>query len=274
MLASSLLPARAFAQEAAAGPDAKAPSGTIITLGGFGAMGPRFEGSRRMGWDFIPLFDIRDVGDKDWLNLPRDGIDVTIFETESFRAGLVGNFRWERDTNSLVRWRDPNALAQARGFRHMGSIDLSLEGGLFAELWPAHWLRTRIEARDAFYGASGLVADLSTDLVLEPLSALTWTIGPRLSLGDARFMKSYYGVDATQSARSGLAPYDAGAGIRSVGAGSMLRYKVSDSLSTFAFVEYQRLSDIAVESPLISRKGSPDQTTFGLGTSISFTVGK
>ncbi len=97
------------------------------------------------------MFDIRDATDKEWLNLPRDGIDISIFETNTFRAGLVGNFRWSRDTNTLIR-----------GYRHVSNIDLSMEGGLFAELWPTHWLRTRIEAREAVFGATGLTADLST----------------------------------------------------------------------------------------------------------------
>lgn len=259
MLAPFSARAQAPTEAAAA---AKAPSGYVVTLGGFGALEPRFEGSRRSSWGFIPVFDVRDAGDKEWLNLPRDGIDYALFETDRFRAGVVGNFRWERDTNSLIR-----------GFRHVGDVNLSLEGGLFAELWPADWLRTRIEAREAVFGASGLTADLSLDLVTTPLPAFTWTAGPRLSLGDKRFMTSYYGVDSAQSAHSGLAEYRADAGIRSVGAGSMLRYKVTENFSALAFVEYQRLSDVALDSPLITRKGSPNQTTIGIGSSISFNIG-
>lgn len=253
------MPARAGDPDAA---DAKPKGGTIITLGGSGVLEPRFEGARRMSFGFIPLFDMRDAGDKEWLNLPRDGIDYALVETDTFRAGLVGSFRWERDTNSLVR-----------GFRRVADIDLSLEAGLFAELWPAQWLRTRVEAREAVFGAQGLTADLSADVVTDLLPALTWTAGPRLSVGDARFMTSYYGVDAVQSLRSGLPAYKATAGVRSLGVGTMLRFKASDTVAYHAFVEYQRLSDIPMDSPLISHRGAPDQTTIGIGSSISFTIG-
>ena len=45
-------------------------------------------------------------------------------------------------------------FAAPRGYKRVGdsksSIELSLEGGLFAEVWPKDWLRTRIEAREAF----------------------------------------------------------------------------------------------------------------------------
>lgn len=266
LLAAMLAPVAACAQVASepALPDAPkvAAKGYVVTLGGFAAYEPRFEGARRHTWGFVPMFDVRGAGDKEWLNLPRDGIDFAIFETETFRAGLVGNFRWGRDTNTLVR-----------GFRHVASIDLSMEGGVFAELWPAQWLRTRIEAREAFLGATGLTADLSVDLVTTPAPALTWTAGPRLSLGDARFMTSYYGVDASQAARSGLAEYKADAGIRSVGVGTMVRYKWSETVSNHVFIEYQHLSDVALDSPLITHRGSANQTTVGIGTSINLSIG-
>ena len=260
VLATALGASVARAQEAGAEPGKK--SGTIVTLGGFAALAPRFEGARRSEWGFIPLFDLRDAGAREWLSLPRDGVDLALIEASVFRAGLVGNFRWQRDTNSLVR-----------GFRHVGDIDLSLEGGGFAEFWPAPTLRTRAELRQAVLGAKGLVADLSADVVLRPTPALTFTAGPRLSLANQTFMDSYYSVDAVQAIHAGLPAYNASAGIRSFGAGTMLRYKASDAISHFAFIEYQRISQTAFDSPLVSRRGSPDQTTIGIGTSVSFTIG-
>lgn len=237
-------------------------SGYIITLGGFADVEPKFEGSRRYRVGFLPLFDVREANAKEWLNLPRDAVDFALFETESLRAGVVGNGRWGRDTNSLVR-----------GYHHVGDINLSLEAGGFAEWWPYRFLRSRVEVREALVGANGAVCDLSADIVTHPLDALTWTAGPRLSLADANFMKSYYSVNAQQATRSGLPEYAAAAGTRSVGVGSMLRYKWNDGLSNIAFIEYQRIADSAFDSPLISRRGSPNQTTVGIGTSVSFSVG-
>lgn len=235
----------------------------IITVGGFGALEPRFEGARHSRWGYQPLFDIRKEGDREWLNLPRDGFDFALYETDSFRAGLVANGRWERDVNSL-----------RRGFRRVSSVDLSIEAGVFAELWPSDYLRTRLEVREAVLGASGIVADASADLVLRPIPQLTWTAGPRLSLADSGFMNSYYAVSPQQAVTSGLPAYALGAGVRSFGAGTMLKHKLTDSVSTMAFWEYQRIADPAYSSPLISKRGTPNQSTFGLGLSYSFTVGK
>ena len=95
----------------------------------------------------------------------------------------------------------------------------------------------------------------------------------------ARLVNAYYGVSPQQSTASGLRPFDASAGLRAYGAGTFAKYKWSDQLSTMAYVEYERLSGEAQESPLLSttpgvaHHGSPDQLTFGLGLSYSFTVG-
>ncbi len=235
----------------------------IITVGGFGALEPRFEGARRSRWGYQPLFDIRKEGDREWLNLPRDGFDFSLYETDTFRAGLVGDGRWERDVNSI-----------RRGFRRVSSVDLSIETGVFAEMWPSDYLRTRLEIREAVLGANGLVADASADFVVRPLPQLTWTAGPRLSVADSGFMRSNYAVSPQQALASGLTPYVPSAGVRSYGAGSMLKHKLTDNVSTMAFWEYQRLADPAYASPLIWKRGTPNQTTIGLGLSYAFTVGK
>jgi len=253
----------AHAQELSDQSSAARQSGWVVTLGGYGDLEPKFEGARHQGLWFHPIIDYRDVGSREWLSLPNDGFDFPLIVTEGFRAGPVVNGRWERDVSSLVR-----------GFRRVRSIDLSAEAGVFAEWWPVEYLRTRVEVRDAVFGARGIVADLSTDGVWRPGDRWTLSAGPRLSLADAAFMQSYYSVDTAQSIRSGLPVYSAPAGIRSFGAGSLAKYKWSESISTMAFVEYQRLWTAAAESPLIDDRGSPNQLTVGVGMSFTFVVGR
>jgi outer membrane scaffolding protein for murein synthesis (MipA/OmpV family) len=254
--------ASALALEAAPVEGSPAPSGGILTIGAFGDLEPRFEGARRHSFGLHGIIDYRSNGAREWLSLPNDGYDFALIETENFRAGPVVNGRWERDVSSLVR-----------GFRRVGSINLSGEGGVFAEWWPLDSLRTRGEVRDAVIGARGLIADLSADLVWRPQERWTLTAGPRLSLADASFMRSYYSVDAQQSLASGLPVYTAPQGLRSTGAGSMVKYKWSETVSTMAFAEYQRFAGPAAESPLIETRGSPNQLTIGLGVSYNFAVG-
>ena len=239
----------------------KSGPGTIVTLGGYGIMTPKFEGAKHQELAFKPAFGFRKPGARVWLDLPNDGLEYEFVETDNFRAGAVGNIRFQRDTNSLVR-----------GFKRIRNVDLSVEAGGFAEFWPSDWLRTRVEVRDGVIGANGIVADLSADFVWKPTARWTATAGPRVSFADQTFMDEYYSIDAAQSATSGLAQYKADAGLRSYGAGVSARYKWSDAWTTMGFVEYTRLAKNAADSPLIDDRGSPDMFTVGIGAKYSFHV--
>ena len=239
-----------------------APAGTIITIGGYGLMTPKFEGAKSDELAFRPIVSWSKPGSRIWLDLPNDGLDYEVVEGDNYRAGVVGNLRFQRNTD----------LLRPRGFKRVGSTDLSVEAGGFAEFWPTPNLRTRAELRDALFGAQGLIADFSADVVLFPTERLTLTGGPRLSLADQTFMDSYYSITSAQAASSGMTQFKADAGLRSYGLGASARYQLTDDIMTLAFVEYQRLSGSAGESPLIEQRGSPDQFTFGLGMKYSFHV--
>src|SRR5262249_31523220 len=116
----------AWAQQSVWVTETQSDAGWIITLGGYGDLEPKFEGARHHTFWFHPIIDVRAVGSREWLSLPNDGFDFPLILTDSFRAGPVVNGRWERDVSSLVR-----------GFRHVSTIELSAEAGVFAEWWPA-----------------------------------------------------------------------------------------------------------------------------------------
>ncbi|MES1179623.1 MAG: MipA/OmpV family protein, partial [Hyphomicrobium sp.] len=149
-------------------------------------------------------------------------------------------------------------------------IDLALEVGAFVEYWPTDFWRTRLEARNAVYGAEGWVFDLSSDIVWHPASQWTLAAGPRLSIADNDYMNAYYGIDGGESRSLHLAKYDASAGVRSTGAGIYAEYKWTAQLSTMASFEYERLVGSAADSPLVRDDGSPDQFTFALGAKYQF----
>ena len=240
----------------------KSTSSTIVTLGGYGLSVPKFEGARSDELSFRPIFGWRSPGDRVWLDLPNDGLEREFFETDNFRAGAVGNLRYERNTGTLG----------PRGFKKIGKVDLSIEAGGFAEYWPSPMLRTRAELRDAVIGANGIIADFSADAVIHPAARWTLTGGPRISFADQSFMQSYYGVTSAEAAATGLAPFKASAGLRSYGAGTSARYQITDDLTGLAFVEYQKLAGDAGNSPLIDDRGSTDQFTVGLGLKYQFRV--
>ena len=116
------------------------------------------------------------------------------------------------------------------------------EVGGFFDYWPTRWLRARVELRQGIGGHHGVVSDETVDVVV-PVSP-QWTLsgGPRLTVATADANRPYFGIDAAQSAASGLPVFDVGGGVRSFGAGTQARYQWNAQWASHAFVEYTRLT--------------------------------
>lgn len=237
------------------------PNLWIVTVGGWATLEPSAEGATSLRAAGRPLLGWRRADSKDWMVLPNDGFDFDLIETGTFRAGPVASWSWMRSGTLL-----PRGYRRALGFG-----DLSLEAGVFAEYWPADWLRTRAEVRDSVWGGKGWIAELNVDGVWRPAQDLTITGGPRVSLADGQFMATYYGVTPEQSAMSNLPLYSSSPGLRSVGAGAAVKRDWTPGWSTMTFVEYERLVGAAGDSPLLDAHGTAHQATVGVGASYSFT---
>ena len=229
-----------------------------ITLGAEGRVEPIFQGSKRYELHPYPLFDLRRYGTPERFHGPRDGLGVGLIEGSNFLIGPVGQLKMQR------RERDDTVLTG------LGDVPWALELGGFAEYWWMPWLRTRAEVRQGVTGHHGVVADLFADAVVPVNPQLTLSGGPRVTLATGAATRPYFSITAVQSAASGLPIFDAEGGVRSVGAGTQARYFWTQQFATHAFVEYERLTDDAANSPLVTQRGSPNQFTIGLGATRSF----
>ncbi len=232
-----------------------------VTLGVEGRALPKFEGSDNMRFLPVPVFDIRRAGTPRRFKSARDGASIGIIEGENFRLGPTLKVRLPRNEG------DDSAL------RGLGDIKFAIEAGAFAEYWVTPWLRTRGEIRQGFNGHHGIVGDITADAVYRMTPQFTWSFGPRLSLESAKTMQTYYGIDAQQSLLSGLPAYNPSGGLRSVGAGTLVRYEWTPAWATYAFFEYERLIGPAADSRLVRLRGSRDQVTTGIAVTYSFDVG-
>jgi MipA family protein len=232
-----------------------------ITVGVEGKVEPIFLGSKDFTVRPNPLFDIRRYGTPERFRAPRDGISVALFESSNFQIGPVGQIRIGRRESD-----DPAAL------HGLGNVPWAGEIGAFAEYWFMPWLRARAEVRQGVTGHHGLVADLTADAVVPVTRQLTLSAGPRATLVTAAANRPYFSIDDIQSAASGLPVYSAGGGLRSVGAGAQARYFWTPQIATHVFVEYDRLTGDAADSPLVTQRGSPNQLTIGFGVTRSFDI--
>jgi len=264
----TLVPAMAAAGLIVAGPAsaqseppraAPAPDWTL-TLGVEGRVLPSFEGSDRYIFAPYPVFDVRRAGTPRRFSSPRDGISAALVNIGQFRLGPTGKILLPRKESD-----DP-------ALRGLGDVDWTVELGLFAEYWWQPWLRTRAEVRQGIGGHYGVVAELTADVVIPASERLTLSAGPRLKLATGAALKPYFGVDAMQSVNSGLPVYDPSGGVRAYGLGAQARYQWTPQWATNLFVEYDRLVGDAAKSPILSRNGSANQVTVGIGVSYTFDI--
>lgn len=259
------LPSRALALVLSAASSATPPAAfaddrpQIVTIG-LWTIGQRVApGAEEFDFALKPIIDIRDADATPRLHLPGDNGGPTLFRSGAFHLGPSLNFVASRKAGD-----DP-------AFRGLGDVDWAFEAGVFAELWLSSHLRTRVEVRRGFNGHEGVVANLAADLVVRPTSHLTLSIGPRVELGNAEYVSTYFGVSTAQAATSGLAAFEAGGGLVSTGVAGSAAYVLNREWTLLGYIETGRLLGDAGDSP-ITRRGTGDLVTFGGGLTYSFAI--
>ncbi len=231
-----------------------------VQVGVEGGMTPVFAGSKNYLFSPVPIFSIQRAGSPERFRSPRDSASVALFDTGDFRAGVAGRLDGGRTASS------------DKALRGLGDVGTTLELGGFAEYFPVDWFRARVEVRNGFGGYSGVVGDLSADVIMPLTERITFAAGPRFSFKDASAMSPFFSVDAAQSRASGLPQYSVNGGSYSTGAGASVRYQLTTQWEMHSYAEYERLTGGAADSPLVKLRGSPDQMTVGVGASYSFGV--
>ncbi|PPD16207.1 MAG: hypothetical protein CTY25_02045 [Methylobacterium sp.] len=235
-----------------------APRTWNVTVGASVGAGPSYFGSNRYSASVSPIFSFqRGVGSR-WLSVADDNIAFGLIGGQNWRAGFTGKFLGER--------RESRDFA----LRGLGNVGFGAEIGGFAEYYPLPWLRARAELRRGFAAHEALVGDLKLDFFTRFDDRWTVSIGPRVTLAGRDFTQTYLGVNAAQSARSGLPQFRAGDGILSYGLHAQVTYQWTPRFETSLFVEATRLAGDAARSPLIRQRGSENQVT--VGTSLRWTI--
>lgn len=229
-----------------------------LTLGAAGYVAPRFEGaSGNLAFYGQPIVSLSKVGKSAPFSSRNDNISFAFVDTDQFRFGANGKLLFARKDND-------------RDLRGLGTVPWGGELGVFADYYATNWLRLRAEVRHGLAAHWGVVGDLSADAFYDITPALRISGGPRMSLGTSGYFKPYFGVNAFQSANSGLAVYKASGGVKSVGFGGALTWKTTDKVTTSLFAEYTRLTGPAASSSLVKQRGSENQYMIGVSATYRF----
>lgn len=230
----------------------------IVTAGGTVQYGPRYEGAHTRGLSGAPSLSWRRATEPEKFSAPDDSFDLSLFSAGRFEAGLAGAYRGARSAH---------AIPELKGLR---SREWALEAGGYAEYWILEdVLRARFEVKRGVRGHFGFTADLGADYVRR-LGPFALSLGPRLALGDRRFMQTYYGVSAAEAAGGRVSVYSPRAGARFAGALVSASYKPNGDWRLSSFVRYDRMIGQALASPLVSDLGRRNQITVGFGFERNF----
>jgi len=229
-----------------------------LTIGAAGLVAPSFEGSKDWIFKVSPVISLGRQGSAVRFSSRNDSASFGFVDTGVFRAGIAGKlvFRRDEETDDALKGLDP--------------VKFGVEAGGFVEVYPTDNIRLRGEVRRGIRSHSGVVADVAVDVFDDLSPTIRVSGGPRLSLASADYFDAYYGVSAGESARSGLPRYTPGGGIKSVGAGAAITWKTTDKITTSFFTEYVRLLGPAADSPLVERRGSPNQLSVGVSATYRF----
>jgi outer membrane scaffolding protein for murein synthesis (MipA/OmpV family) len=228
------------------------------TVGIGGEYRPDFQGSKNWMLIPIPIFSVRRAGSMGGFRGPRDGASIALIDFGDLRVGPAAKFVAARNS------KDHSELSG------LGDVKAAFELGGFVEYYAVDWLRLRGDLRQGIGGHQGVVADVSADFIVPLIDRLTISAGPRFTWKSTKAVAPYFGVDAVHSLASGLPVFEAKGGAHSVGFGSQVTYRINPQWEVRAYVEYEKLLGAAADSPLVTRRGSSNQTTVGLGASYSF----
>lgn len=196
----------------------------------------------------------------------QEGMGYNVINNEHWQAGPIVRIRFGRDAEDgggpFIVSGENNDL------QGTGNIDAAGEAGAFIQ-FTKNQIRTRLEIRQGFGGHDGLVGDASIEYVGRS-GPVSYSIGPNISYGSDDFMQTYYGIDSTQAANSGLRQYEADGGIATYGIGAMARMPLSENISLVGFGGYDRIAGDAEDSPLVEDIGDANQGRAGLAIAYRF----
>jgi outer membrane protein len=217
-----------------------------FSLGAAVASVPEFPGSDQQKTRAVPIFSAT-YGRYFLGPVPGGGplgIGATLYEAGGLRLGAalstdIGKLREESDDPRLAGLGDIERTQRAHLFASYGFGRYKLSAGVAPD----------IGGKDL-----GTLVSLEAEAMFQPADRWSLAVGPGLTWGNQRYMRTVFGIDAQQSARSGRATYDPGAGVGLVRVSGTLNYQLDANWNLGARVSFGRLQGDAADSPLVFDK--------------------
>lgn len=225
---------------------------------------PAYTGSDHYQLSVVPDLSVK-YEDKFFAGV-REGVGYNVINTENLRAGPIARYDFGRDDDGERFLRLSGDKADR--IDGMGDVDGAPELGGFVAYDINQALTAKGELRQAVGGHEGLVGDLGLDYHTQVGGfdrPVYFRAGPRMKIASEDYQDAYFGVDAGQSARTGLGVYDPDGGIVSYGVGASVTVPVTERIRATTFAGYDRLGDESGDSPIVESKNQA-----AIGASIGY----
>ncbi|WP_394788535.1 MipA/OmpV family protein [Rhodoferax sp.] len=182
-------------------------------------------------------------------------------------AYLVQDAHWRVGVGLGINLDKPRKQSDSARLNGLGDIDATTLGSVFASYSDSWWKVGGNVITDLGGKDQGTRVSFDLEAKYSPMDRLMLTAGPGLTWADGKYTQTFFGVDAGQSARSGLASYTAQSGINSVSFNLGASYQLTSQWGLGARFSASSLRGDAADSPITEKKS---QNTFGVFANYRF----
>jgi MipA family protein len=206
--------------------------------------GTEYRGSDERRTQVLPTFDYQWTNG--WFAGLTNGVGYDFSKGPDMQYGARLTFDLGRDES------------RSDVLRGMGDIDWKPEAGVFFNYFPSpQWFLTSSLRYGAGNHGRGVVVDFGAGHASPLATQWLLVVGMAVTLTNAEYMQSFFGVTPEQAASSGHPVYTPGAGARDLRANFALTYYVSRQLSFTGALSVSTLLGDAKDSPLTRDVTSP-----------------
>jgi MipA family protein len=218
---------------------ALADEGFGLQAGAAVIVAPRYEGSKEVRVLAVPILSPAGLGDGRVEFRGPDDLRFRLLDLGAVSFGPLVGYRFGRE-------EDDGDLLNG-----LGDIDGGIVGGGFASVKSGP-LAASVSYHRQFSGDdTGAIVRLGLSAEHAVTERVTVTADIGTTWADQDYMDAYFGIDAAQSANSGLAVHTADASIKDVNVGLKAGMMLTDAWKLTLAGRYTRLLGDAADSPVV-----------------------
>lgn len=206
--------------------------------------GAAFPGSNKSDTQWMPLINAETKDGKLFIN-NRHGVGYNVINDGKIKAGASVGYVRGRDSGDDFRlngFKDIDGTAGAKVFGEYAITDhVSLTGEVQQELW----------------GAKGTTATVGAQTMVPVEDKLRLRAGVDTTWATRNHMQKWYGVNAAQSAASGMGQFNAESGMRDISARAGADFDLTDRITLTGGARLGYLLGDAKDSPISKRNWVP-----------------